>query len=120
MLQRRGTRSVILTNMVREYVEHHLDRLAIRHYFDVFSYNDAGNQVLYGSVKGRRLAQLINGVPPSEVCLVGDTVEEIEIARSYGCTSIAISAGAHPRHRLAAAKPTHLFDSYEPLLALLQ
>lgn len=120
ILHDRGVRSAVLTNNIREHVDHHLDRHDIRHLFADVSYNHTGNQILYGAIKGQRLPDLINGFQPFEVAVVGDTVEEIEIAHSYGCVSIAISVGVHPGHKLAAAKPTYLFDSYLPFLEAIR
>ncbi|WP_410473986.1 HAD-IA family hydrolase [Guyparkeria sp. TX1] len=50
------------------------------------------------------------GSDPTETWMVGDTDFDLLMARNAGTHAIGITHGAHPRERLAAARPDWLID----------
>lgn len=52
------------------------------------------------------------GVRPPEVIVVGDTVQDLQMAQNAGMRSVAVTYGVHDAGRLAAAEPTWLADSF--------
>lgn len=57
---------------------------------------------------------------PAEVCLVGDSVEDIETAKNAGMTSIAVTWGYRERDQLRQVSPDHVVDDADALHLLLQ
>ena len=52
--------------------------------------------------------------------IVGDSVEEIEIAREQGLISVAITGGCASEDRLRGEKPDYLIHSLHELKPILQ
>ncbi len=56
-----------------------------------------------------------------EVAKTGDSVVDIEEGQNAGCgLVVGITTGAHTAERLQKAKPTHIINSLEEFMALLQ
>ncbi|MBU6389618.1 HAD hydrolase-like protein [Patescibacteria group bacterium] len=51
------------------------------------------------------------GLDFTEVLIVGDSMEEIEIAHSTGSVSVAITNGYYSTRRLKAVNPDYLIDN---------
>jgi len=60
------------------------------------------------------------GVSPEEAVYVGDTVYDIEAAKSMGMKSVTVLGGAHPESMLAEKKPDFIIKSLSELLNILQ
>jgi phosphoglycolate phosphatase len=58
-------------------------------------------------------------VPASRALVVGDTVHDIEMGRSAGATTCAVTYGVQTRGELVTAGPSYLVDSFDQLLSLL-
>ena len=56
------------------------------------------------------------GMQAEATLLVGDTVFDLEMARSAGVASLAVSYGAHPRPRLEALAPLLCADSFDEVV----
>lgn len=59
------------------------------------------------------------GVPRSDLLMIGDTTFDIEMGNNAGCRTIAVTWGNHDRKTLAEARPTHMVDTPEEIIALL-
>jgi len=121
-LQKAGTKALILSNHIADAIRDQLKRLDIEHFFkDVLAFPNIALQ--YRDItKGERLRRHMQGYKftPLNAVIVGDTVEEIEIGREQGLTSVAITGGMISEARLRAAKPDYLVHSLQELRPILQ
>jgi len=71
--------------------------------------------------KGDKLKDYLktNNVKPSEILVVGDTVEEIEIARELGAISVAITNGYNSTKRLKSKKPDYLLNDLRKIEGII-
>ncbi len=76
---------------------------------------DCGS-ALFGKSARLKAAAATFGTP---AIAIGDEVRDIEAARKARVTAGAVSFGYNSRKALVAAKPDHLFDSYEDLLRVV-
>lgn len=53
------------------------------------------------------------GVEPSETLMIGDTEFDLLMAHNARADSLAVTSGAHPRHRLEACKPRGIVDDLQ-------
>lgn len=109
-LRKNKVPAVIFSNHIKKRIEEQLLRLKIKNYFDTVIANDQTHEVLFNRWKGEKLKDYLkeHNVKPNEVLVVGDTVEEIEIAQELGGISVALTHGYNSTGRLKAAKPDHL------------
>jgi phosphoglycolate phosphatase len=72
--------------------------------------------------KGERLRRYIEAknLDASNALIIGDTVEEIEIARELGMGCIAITGGVNSESRLREKSPDHIIHSLQELKPILQ
>jgi phosphoglycolate phosphatase-like HAD superfamily hydrolase len=114
--------SVILSNHTFRGIEFQLKRLNIADYFAEI----LANSELDGSMKGRnkldKLAHYLstNGYKGSEVLIIGDSPEEIEIGRKLGLVTIAITRGYYSTSRLRAAKPDYLIGNLAEIKPIVE
>lgn len=120
LLFSKGVRQVILSNNTQAGVEHHLRRIGLEPYFARVMANDNGSAVVSKQHKRLLVIEMLRTYQPEHLVLVGDTVEEIQIASEFGIRSIALVSGYQSRQRLEAEKPTLLLESYLPLLEMLR
>jgi phosphoglycolate phosphatase-like HAD superfamily hydrolase len=67
-----------------------------------------------------RLYMKNNGLNPAHTFVVGDTVEEIEIAREFGMGSAAITGGLASEEMLRASNPDYIIHSLDELAPILR
>ncbi len=113
--------SVIFSNHIDYQIVKHLKRLRIENYFDTVIGNEQTYQVLFKRSKGDKLKDYLktNNVKPSEILVVGDTVEEIEIARELGAISVAITNGYNSTKRLKSKKPDYLLNDLRKIEGII-
>jgi len=120
--QKHGVKSLILSNHIVDPIRTQLRRLEIEHLFaEVLAY--ATRKVQFRDMsKGERLRRFMqqNGMAPHQTIIVGDSVEEIEIAREQGLISVAITGGCVSEERLRAANPDHIIHSLHALKPIMQ
>ena len=117
-----GIQSLILSNHLVEPIRVQLRRLEIDHHFaEVLAYADRAVQ-LRDMTKGEKFAALYEseGLQPRDTLIVGDSTEEISIAREQGLISVAITGGCVSEERLRAAKPDYLIHSMHELQPILE
>jgi phosphoglycolate phosphatase len=88
---------------------------------DVLAYGARATQ-FRGGTKGDKLRHYIkeNGLCGGEALIVGDSTEEITIARDQGLVSAAITGGCVSEERLRAEKPDYLIHSLHELKPILE
>lgn len=109
-----GVRHVILSNHLVTSISDHLDRLDAAPLFDgVLAHADVVAQRSWHP-KGERLRDYMaeHGVAARDCLIVGDTPEEVEIARQLNLTSVAIRGGFASDARLAAVAPDYTIACY--------
>jgi phosphoglycolate phosphatase len=60
------------------------------------------------------------GIGPDRAFMVGDTVEDLLMARAAGMRSIAVTYGVHSLPELTSANPTWLADTFEDVLTCIK
>ena len=108
----------LITAGDRSRVERDLRRMNWESLFDVV--------VCAGDVAERKPhpAPLVHGlirleVPPTAAAYVGDTVEDIEMGKAAGATTLAVVGGFSSREALKTTRPGYLLESLRDLVALL-
>ena len=71
--------------------------------------------------KGEKLHQHLKscGMKPTNAIIIGDAIEEIEIARDLGMTCVAITGGDYSESRLRAQNPDYVIHSLYELNTIL-
>lgn len=108
-LHRKKIVRIVLSNHNVEAISLQLQRLKLQHHFEAILANDT----LTGSHlvgKADRLKKYLQTSPikPSEVVIIGDTPEEIQIGKKLGVKSISITGGYCTEQRLRTAGPDSL------------
>ena len=95
-----------------------LERAGLRRYFHFGGYGCDSpvrkELVAKAMERGRAISQKKN-IPDRHFVVVGDTLHDIEAARSCGARVIAVATGSTSREELRAAQPDALFDTLEEL-----
>jgi phosphoglycolate phosphatase len=117
-----GLHSYILSNHLVYPIRTQLQRLNIDHHFvEVLAYANRAVQFKDMS-KGERLRRyrVDKHIAPEDVLIVGDTPEEIHIAREQGLISVAITGGCASETRLRSENPNHIIHSLHELPSILE
>ncbi len=120
-LTAQNTECIILSNYQTDKIHGHLKRLKLDHYFaHVCAHDCGGTTILQSTTKVLRLKNYMetHGHAPENTVIIGDTMEEPEIARELGITSIGITDGYISRKRLAEATPDHIVHRLDEIKTL--
>ncbi len=115
--------TMIFSNHVTPEIIKQLLRLDIYEYFDEVLARDAGD---HSHVKIRSKDQKLfdyvrlHKMNPAEVVVVGDSEEEIQIGKTYGYHTVAITGGYNTRARLAKNHPDFLINNLAELKGIVQ
>lgn len=116
-----GHECIILSNFVTEKIRMHLRRLNIEEYFSYVSAHDCdGTTILQSTTKVLRLRDYMDSShhKAADTIIIGDTMEEPEIARELGITSIGLTDGYISRKRLMNANPDFIIHNLEKLIEI--
>lgn len=120
-LKESGHKTAILSNYVVDKIEPQAERLGLLSHFDAILANRSEyKDTLKKCTKGERLQAFIEAHKTERALIVGDTVEEIEIARQYGFMSIAIENGSCTRSRLRQCKPDFQVGSLRQIMPIVR
>lgn len=120
--RRHGVKNLILSNHIEGPIRAQLQRLDIEHHFSaVLAYANRDTQ-FKDMTKGERLRRFMaaRGMMPDSTIIVGDSIEEIHIARDQGLISVAITGGCAAEERLRAENPDHIIHSLHELGPVLE
>ncbi len=112
-LQENKIQSVIVSNHDQNRIKEQVNRLKINNLID----HICGNDHIYVAytIKGKekRLIDYLkkNKIKPSEVLLIGDAIEDINIGKDMGTLTIGLTNGQCSTSRLRAAKPDYLISN---------
>jgi phosphoglycolate phosphatase len=119
-LKQREMPAIILSNYLTHRIEAQLNRLKIRDFFrDVSAHDDDGTKILEHTTKVDRLKDYMSKNGFQDAVIIGDSMEEPDIARVLNLTSVAITDGYITQKRLKEAKPTHIINNLRDLRSLL-
>lgn len=121
-LKRQQIECLIFSNHIIPHIEARLEGLGIKKYFSKVLARPQHNrdhqhkkfkdQFLRDYIKAKKLTM-------KEIVIVGDTVEEIEIAKNFGCHSVAITGGHNSTLRLKAMRPDFLIHNLTELKRII-
>jgi phosphoglycolate phosphatase len=121
-LKAEGATCIILSNYVTDKIRHHVQRLKLGDYIDhICAHTCDGTTILEKTTKAARLKAYMDksGHAAHDTFIIGDTMEEPEIARAFGLTSIGITDGYISTARLKAAKPDYMIGSLQDIKCLI-
>jgi phosphoglycolate phosphatase len=113
--------NIIVSNHVIDQINILLQRHNIQDYFeDVVAFTGYGTEHRQLS-KGEKLKLYVDdhSLHNGDMMIVGDTIEEIEIAKELDMTSVAITGGLYSEERLRTLKPDYLIHSLGELKPIL-
>lgn len=120
-LARKKIDMVILSNHTMEGIYLQLERLKLTHYFDTVLANDEkGAEYFSGKLHRLQAHMQSHNIAPSEVIIIGDTVEEVRIARDLGIRVACITGGYNSTQRLKQAKPDSIIHKLTDLPPALE
>jgi len=121
-LAKRNISAAILSNHIRSDIREQLVRLKIDGMFSVVLGNDSLFGVAVSRSKMERLTIYLKSqrINPSELILVGDTLEEPEIGRKIGAVTVAITGGYCSAARLKSAKPDYLISNLLEIKSIIE
>lgn len=113
---------IILSNHTVEGIVYQLKKLGLESYIKTVLANEAKDASLKYRNKQEKLRHYIdvNDLNPSDVVIVGDSMEEVEIAKAIGLTSVAITDGYYATSRLKASDPDFLITNLNQLKAAIK
>lgn len=121
-LKKQKIQTAIFSNHVVENINIQLTRLKIKSYFTEVLANSINHSAYTERTKMGRLENYMKKyqLKPNEVLIVGDTIEEIEIAKEIGCMCVAITQGNCAADRLEKAKPDYLIGDLGNLINIIR
>lgn len=121
-LSKNNCPDIIFSNHIDEPIGKQLKRLKIDKYFSAVLANSALDSSLKGRNKQEKLRNYIkeNNFLTNEVLIIGDTIEEIEIGKELGVTTVAVTHGNCSTARLKAAQPDYLIHSLKETIAIIE
>lgn len=120
-LQKQKIPAIIISNHIKDKIEIHTKRLEIHDYFENILGNTSITSAMQSRSKMQRLINYLNKkhIEHKDVLIVGDTLEEVEIAKEIGALSAAITQGNCSTARLKAAKPDYLISDLGNLINII-
>jgi len=117
-----GVDCMLLSNHLKENVEQQLARFHIRHYFSHISCNDiydASFILKMNKCDRLRTHMEKHGYNARNAFIIGDTLEEPEIAELLGLTSFSITGGCLNRERLLSSGTDYVIDHFSELFPVV-
>ena len=114
--------SVILSNHTVEGIHSQLHRLKIDEYFSQVYANDDRDCFMKGTTKKDKFLKIVSEskLKSSEIMIIGDSPEEVELAKSMKTYSAAITHGHYSTARLVKTGPDYLISTLEQLIGIIQ
>jgi phosphoglycolate phosphatase len=112
--------AVILSNHTVANISVHARRLGVYGHFNSILANERVGGAFTRKAKGERLPPYLRGNGVTHGIIVGDSEEEVEIARQHDMVSVALSGGVCSLRRLKAAKPDFVIQTLNELPAIVQ
>lgn len=112
---------IILSNHTILGIESQLKRLRIEKYFSKVLANEAQDISNKSRNKKEKLEEWLHSykLKKNEVMIVGDAPEEVEMGKSIGIKTVAITGGYYATHRLVASKPDYLINNLSQVIDIV-
>lgn len=116
-----GAHSIILSNHTSAAISQQLSRLGLVSHIDHILANSDPADFIKGVRKEDRLRIFLekSKFPKARTFIFGDTTEEIEISRSLGMQSIAVTGGCYSEARLKAQNPNFVCSDLREVIPYL-
>jgi phosphoglycolate phosphatase-like HAD superfamily hydrolase len=111
---------LILSNHTKVNISVHTQRLGIHGMFSTILANDDPRRNFTNRDKSDRLKKYLETSNTQQALLVGDTIEEIEIARHHGVVSVAVTHGQCTTRNLRVARPDFLISNLNEVPAIAE
>lgn len=114
--------SIILSNHTVEGIRFQIKRLSIEKYFKEIIANTALDSSMKHRNKKIKLLHYFkkSQLKPSEVIVIGDSPEEIEMGKQYQINTVAITEGYYSKRRLIMSKPDFLINNLDELINIVK
>ncbi len=122
-LEKNNIKSAIYSNHTKLHINKSLERLGIKKFINpVIARNINDKSLHYKRGKGPKLHEYVKTkhFKNSEVISIGDTEEEIEIAKEFGYHSVAITGGWNSERRLKKHRPDFLISNLKQLIPIIK
>ena len=117
-LRSRGIRTALVSNIGGKTLSAALSKLCLTEFFEVtLSRNDVLN--LKPEPDGLNLALRKLGISNDDSIFVGDSLDDVNAAKSAGLKIVIISKGENAPEDILAAQPDYLIHGYEELLPMV-
>ena len=117
-----GLTLMILSNHIQEHLEEQMARLHVHAKFKHICGNPVfRSEELTKMTKLGRLQKLMaeHSYDPADAFIIGDSLEEPDIAKTMGMTSISVTWGCFSETRLRKSPTHHVIDEIAELLPIL-
>lgn len=114
--------SIIISNHVTPEILKQTERLKLTQYFTEILANPEIDIAFRKRSKKEKLVdfQNRNKIKTEETLIVGDAVEEIQIAKEIGAKVAALTFGNYTTKRLRAVKPDYLINNLEEVIGIVK
>ncbi len=121
-LKERGVQILILSNHIEESIRTNLQRLDLLPYIDHISSNPHDNDIIRKMNKQERLARFMkdHDFMANRSFIIGDSLEEPDIANNLGLLSLSITGGCISEDRLRKKGQDYLIDTLRDVRKILQ
>lgn len=117
-----GHSTAVLSNYLRDSISKQALKFGIHHYFDSILARQPAElkDVMNNQNKGDRLQAFIKQKNIEQGIVVGDSPEEVSIARRFGFTSVGIAQGLCSEARIRAAKPDFMIHHLNEMPSIVR
>ena len=121
-LSSNNIRAIILSNHTTKGIDFQIKRLGVKKHISEVVANSGLDSSMKGRNKKEKLEHYLSqhDVNPFDVLIVGDSMEEVEIGRSLGLTTVAISEGYYSVARIKKSNPDFLIHNLMQLTDILK
>jgi len=121
-LHKNNINSIVLSNHTVAGIDYQLKRLGMKEYIDKVMANTILDSSMKRRNKEEKLIKYIksNKFKKSEVMIIGDSPEEVEIGKNIGIKTIAITGGYYSTLRLKKSDPDFLINNLNELIGIIK
>ena len=116
-ISRKGIGLAVLSCMTHDEVKKNLSLLEFKDFNTIFSLENYKDK--RPSPTGLRMIMKKMNVCPEETMYVGDTVNDVRMAKNAGVISVAVKTGAQDNAKLKQEQPDYLLNDFSELLTII-
>ncbi|MDH3637322.1 MAG: phosphoglycolate phosphatase [Gammaproteobacteria bacterium] len=118
-LSERGFRLACVTNKPKDFTEPLLDALDLSRFFEIVLSGDSLNEQKPHPLPLQHACRKL-GVPPIRTVLVGDSLNDVQAAKSAGMPVVCVRFGYADPAALTKAAPDAMIDAFQELPGLIK